>query len=258
MKKLWIVLATGLLAAPAHGDAGVDEVLACLRRNAPRTALVQTVELVATDKAGQERSQTAKLFAKRAGDGTARLLLRIEDPPDLRGSAFLLVQKEKGKNDMFVYLPELKKVRRISTRNLRGKLFGTDFSYEDVEQLFAQREGASLARLPDAEHGGRAVFVLEAKPAPDAEDGYARVTSVVDRQTCVPLEISFFEQGDAPAKVIRVDPARITKEGEVHVPRLVEVRDLQKETGSRLVTHDVRVDPELADRMFSSSALELR
>jgi Outer membrane lipoprotein-sorting protein len=256
VKRAWIVLAGGLLVAPALGDAGVDQVLACVRKNVPATALVQSVELVTTDKAGQERSQSAKLFAKRGEDGRGRLLLRIEDPPDLRGSAFLLVQTEKG-NDMFVYLPELKKVRRISTRNLRGKLFGTDFSYEDVEQLFAQSEGATLARLPDAEQDGRAVYVLEAKAAADVQARYTRVTSMVDRQTCVPLEISFYEESETPTKVIRVDAARITKEGEVYVPRLVKVRDLQKNTESRLVTHDVRVDPELADRMFSSTALEL-
>jgi hypothetical protein len=147
-------------------------------------------------------------------------------------------------------------VRRISARHLRGKLFGTDFSYQDLEPLFAQGESASLVRLPDSAREGRAVFALEARPAPDADGGYTRVTSLVDRETCVPLEIAFYEKGEAPVKVIDVDPARITKEGEVHVPRWVRVRDLQKNRESRLVTHDVQVDPELADGMFTSSSLE--
>jgi hypothetical protein len=72
----------------------------------------------------------------------------------------------------------------------------------------------------------------------------------------VPLEVAFFEQDSAPTKVISVDPARITKEGAVHVPRLVRVRDLVKGTESRLVTHAVDVDPELPDGMFTSSRLE--
>jgi hypothetical protein len=257
VNRIWIVLAAGLLASPALGDPAVEEVLACVRRNAPKRALVQSVELVAVDPTGQERSQSAKLYAKRGADGRGRLLLRIEEPADLRGSAFLLIQKQEG-NDMFVYLPEMKKVRRISARHLRGKLFGTDFSYKDLEQLFAQGEEASLVRLPDAEREGRAVFALEARPGPDADEGYTRVTSLVDRETCVPLEIAFYEKGEVPVKVIDVDPARITKEGDVHVPRWVRVRDLQKSRESRLVTHDVQVDPELADGMFTSSSLERR
>jgi hypothetical protein len=257
VRGLWIALAAALLGAPASGEPAVDEVLACMRKNVPRTALVQTVELVAKDRAGQERSQRARLFAKRADDGRGRLLLRIEDPPDLRGSAFLLIQKEKG-NDMFVYLPELKKVRRVSSRNLRGKLFGTDFSYEDLEHLFAQGEHSELRRLPDAEKDGRAAFALEAVPGPDSGSAYGRVASLVDRQTCVPLEIAFYEKGEAPSKRILVDAARITKEGEVHVPRLVVVQDLARGTESRLETLEVAVDPELPDRTFSSTALELR
>jgi hypothetical protein len=257
VRGAWIAIAVALLGAPAQGEPGVDEVLACMRKNAPRTALVQSVELVAKDRAGQERAQRARLFAKRGEDGRGRLLIRIEDPPDLRGSAFLLLQKEKG-SDMFVYLPELKKVRRVSSRNLRGKLFGTDFSYEDVEQLFAQGEHTALRRLPDAEHDSRPVFALEAVPAPDAGSAYQRVASLVDRATCVPLEISFYGKGEAPVKQISVDAARITKEGEVHVPRLVVARDLERGTESRLETLEVRVDPELPDRTFSSTALELR
>jgi hypothetical protein len=250
-----VVLAALLAARGAGAQGSLDEVIACVRKNAPKTALVQTVDLVTVDRAGQERTQSAKLAAKRAPDGRARLLLRVEDPPDLRGTAFLMIQKEKG-SDMFVYLPELKKVRRVSARNLQGKLLGTDFSYEDVERLFGQAEQAA-ERLPDDTRDGRAVYVVQTQPDAASGSAYTRVVSFVDRETCVPLEITFYEK-DAARKVLSVDPARITEEGEVHVPRLVRIRDLAKETESRLVTHDVQVDPQLPDAMFTSGALELK
>lgn len=252
------LLAGSLLALLAGGPAAaqgeLDEVLACVRKNAPRTAVVQVVELISVDRDGGERVQGAKLSAKRGADGLARLLLRVEEPADLRGTAILWLQKPKG-NEIFVYLPELKKVRRVSARQLRGKLLGSDFSYEEVARIFAEGEG-ELKRLPDGEKDGRPVFVLEATPPADSGSAYTRVTSLVDRETCVPLEIAFFEEGAEPRKLLSVDPARITKEGEVYVPRLVRMRDLAKQTESRLVTHAVEIDPELRDDTFSSSRLE--
>jgi hypothetical protein len=247
-----LALLAGGPAAAAAGD--VEEVLACVRKNAPRSALVQVVELVSVDRNGRERVQGGKLSAKRGADGVGRLLLRVEEPPDLRGSAFLWIQKPKG-SEIFVYLPEMKKVRRVSSRQLRGKLLGTDFSYEEIARIGAPGEGEAK-RLPDGEKDGRPVFVLEATPDKESGSAYTRVTSFVDRETCVPLEVAFFGEGAAPEKLISVDPTRITKEGEVHVPRLVRARDLAKGTESRLVTHAVEVDPELPDEMFSSSRLE--
>ena len=247
-----LALLASVPAAAAQGD--VDEVFACVRKNAPRTALVQAVELISVDRAGGERVQSAKLSAKRAADGLGRLLLRVEEPADLRGTAFLWIQKAKG-SEIFVYLPEMKKVRRVSTGQLRGKLLGSDFSYEEVARLFAESEG-QVKRLPDSEKDGRPVFVLEATPPAGSGSAYTRVASLVDRETCVPLEIAFFEEGAAPRKLLSVDPARITKEGDVYVPRLVRMRDLAKQTESRLVTHAVEIDPELPDEMFSSARLE--
>lgn len=256
MKRSLIGIGVALvLGAPAGAEPSAEEVLACMRKNAPQTALVQSIEIVSLDRDAKERRQSAKLSVKRSDDGFGRLLLEVEEPADLRGTRFLLIQKKKG-SDMFVYLPELKKVKRVSARNLRGKLLGSDFSYEEVEQLFAQGSQSDAVRLPDAEKNGRPVYVLEAAPAADSGSEYRKVTSFVDRETCVPLQIDFFEKGETPRKQVTIDAARITREGEVHVPRLVRMQDLAKQTESRLVTHAVQVDPDLPDGMFSRDALE--
>jgi outer membrane lipoprotein-sorting protein len=255
VRTIVVLALLGALAVPAAAEESAEEVLACLRRNAPRSALVQSVELIAVGRGGEVRTQSAKLSVKRFEDGLARLLLRVEEPADLRGTAFLLIQKKKG-SDVFVYLPELKKVRRVSARQLAGKLLGTDFSYEDAQRLFAQGSEGDAVRLADAEKEGRPVYVIEATPAEDSGSAYRKVTSFVDRETCVPLEIAFYAEGGTPRKRLTVDPARITKEGEVWVPRSIEIRDLERETESRIVTHAVEVDPKLPDLMFTRGALE--
>jgi hypothetical protein len=253
--RLAALAAAVLVAAPAAAEGGLDEVLACVRKNAPRAALEQSVELVSVGRDGRETTRAAKLYAKRSEDGLARVMLRVEEPADLRGTTFLLVQKAAGA-EMYVFLPEIGKVKRVSARQVRGKLLGSDFSYEELERVYGQAGAVGAVRLPDGEREGRPVYAIEAT-GPEGS-AYVKVVTAVDRETCVPLEVAFYAKPDAPAKVMSVDPARITREGEVFVPRVVRIRDLEKQTESRLVTHAVRVDPDLSDSMFTPASLEMR
>ena len=249
------VAAAIAVAAPAGADGGVDEVLACVRKNAPLAAIEQSVELVSADRDGREVTRAAKLYAKRGAEGLGRVMLRVEEPADLRGTTFLVVQKRDGV-EMYVYLPELGKVKRVSARQVRGRLLGSDFSYEELERVYGQAGAVGAVRLPDGDRAGRPVFVIEA--APPEGSAYAKVVTAVDRETCVPLEIAFYAKPDAPGKVLSVDPSRITREGDVWVPRLVRIRDLEKQTESRLETHAIRVDPDLSDSMFTPASLEMK
>jgi Outer membrane lipoprotein-sorting protein len=253
VRRTFAALLLCALAAPAEG-ASLAEVQACMQRNAPTTALVQKVALVITDRAGGERRYEAKLMAKRLESGLGRVLVRVEEPADVRGTAFLVIQNEGGRSDMYVYLPELRKVRRITSRNLQGKFLGSDFAYEDLERLLSASRQSDAKLGADAEKEGRRVWTVEATPT--AGSAYTRITSSVDQETCVPLEIAFYEKGEAPAKLLSVDPARVTKEGAVHVPRLVRMRDVDRGTESRLETLAVEVDPELKDVIFSRGALD--
>jgi hypothetical protein len=248
-----VLVGLGLAIPAAAAPAELAEVLACVRKNAPKQALVHQVELVSVDRLGKEISRTAKLYAKRTDEGLGRVLLRVEEPADLRGTTFLVVQKVDG-TQMYVYLPELGKVKRVTAGQVRGKLLGSDFSYEEIERLFGTAGESGVARLPDVEKDGRPAYALATTIA--GGSAYTKVTTLVDRATCVPLEIAFYAKGPEPAKVLSVDPAQITQEGGVHVPRFVRIRDVGKGTESRLVTRSVQIDPDLSDSMFLPAALE--
>ena len=120
------------------------------------------------DGTGQEQTIEAELFWKRGDDGRSRVLVRVAAPPDLRGSAFLYVERDGGKSDLFSYLPELGKVRRITGRTVSGSLFGTDFSYEDIARLQSLGEQVKVEKLADAEVAGRATWVLTAPIPPES------------------------------------------------------------------------------------------
>src|SRR6185295_20323204 len=116
MIRAVVGIAAGFLAIAGPvfaADRSIEEIQECARKNLPAHSARQDLNLLVRDGTGQEQTIEAELFWKRGDDGRSRVLVRVEAPPDLRGSAFLLIERE-GASDMFSYLPELKKVPRIT------------------------------------------------------------------------------------------------------------------------------------------------
>jgi hypothetical protein len=209
------------------------------------------------DRAGGERSFEAKIYWKRGEDGLSKLLMRVDDPPDLRGSAYLALEREEA-TDMFSYLPEVGRVRRIHPRTMSGSLFGTDFTYEDFQRIQEFGVQATLKRLPDTELDGRAVYVVESLPLEAAESTYERIVSFVDQETCVTLKSEFFETGTQPRRRLVADPATLSKEGETWVARTVTMNDLKDGGETRIELKEIKPDVDIPDRNFSQSRLSRR
>jgi hypothetical protein len=243
------------LATPAFAaERSIEEIQECARKNLPERSARQDLSLLVRDGAGQEQTIEAVLFWKRGDDGRSRVLVRVEAPPDLRGAAFLLVEREGG-NDMFSYLPELKKVRRITGRTVSGSLFGTDFSYEDIARLQGLATQAKVEKLADAQVAGRAVWVLTAPIPPESGSKYQRVVSFVDQETCVPLKTELMEGPEQVRKEVVVPPEQVKAEGSRFVPRELYARDLEGSSETRMRVEKLQYDVELSDSFFSETAL---
>jgi outer membrane lipoprotein-sorting protein len=250
------VACTVLLAASAQAASeGVSEIQECARRNLPEKSSVQEIELRARDRTGSERVLAGKLFWKRFPDDRVGVLMKIDAPPDAAGSSYLFRQGDAG-DEMFVYLPELKRVRRIHPNTVGGSLFGTDFSYEDVRYLQQASSEASSERLEDTTFEGRGVHHLRFTPGPEANSSYRRIDALVDNETCVSLEVDFYEDGEEPRKTLLADPSTLERRGRGWIARSFTLSDRRNETSTRLRIDDVEIDGDVPDRLFSVTTLE--
>ncbi len=250
-----IVLIAGAERVSAKADEPVAEVQTCIERNIPKTASEQRVEFTAVDRLGGERVSQAKIIGKLFDDGLRRVLLRFTKPLDMRGSSLLMVETVSRSNDMFVYSPELRKVRRVTAEGVSGALFGTDFSHEDFELWQQPNQPGSQERLPDARIGEREVYVLATRPDADSDSTYERIVSYVDRETCVVLKMECYEAGDRLRKVLTASPGTIIEAGGIHVASELTMQDLRDETLTNVVVDDLAVDREIDDKEFTVSSL---
>ena len=264
-RSLGLLLLAMHAPAPAMADAetpkspaamSAQEIQNCVQQNFPDDSMKQTMKMVMKDRMGVERLLEAEMFwEKDAETSFSKVLLKFDNPPELRGSAVLVLEK-KPTNDMFMFLPELGKTRRITSSMVNGNMMGTDFSYEDFARLQGMIGSLEATRAPDEQLAGRAVFVTESVPAA-ADSEYQRIRTLVDQQTCVPLRVEFFHKGVAePVKALSVDPANVAEVKTGWMPREMRMEDLRGGTSTDMVIEKLEVSVPIPKKMFSQTELD--
>src|SRR5512140_1092897 len=119
-------------------------------------------ELTVVNKDGKVRKKGWKSF-REGYAGDAMNLIRFVDPPEVKGVGFLSLAKPGGQNpDQWLYLPSMKRERRIAAQDRDSSFVGTDFNYEDMEEFDHEKYKVAL-------QGEQAVesvpcYVIEAVP----------------------------------------------------------------------------------------------
>lgn len=245
------------LAAPqrAHAEPlDVAPARACLDRNTPKMTVSFRAEFVKVDRVGGERKSRATVLGKSFADGLRRIVLRFDRPPEVRGTAMLMIENASAPSDFYVWSPDERRVRRIAGRSNSG-LFGTDFSYDDFENWRSFQKHGHAERLPDASVAERAVYVLASAVAQGEESSYERVVTSIDQETCVVLKVDSFEPGGRLRKVLRADPAKVTRVGALSFASAVELEDVIDQTRTRVALDEIRLDAPVPDVRFRPADL---
>ena len=252
---LTVFLAVGPPAAALEPGASAAEIRRCVDSNLPLESSVQTVVFRAHDRMGAITEAKATLYWRKFEDGLSRVLIRFFSPADLRGASVLLLERGKDERDMFMYLPALEKVKRITSHMVSGSMFGTDFSYEDFERFIDYAGKAAVARLDDAVIDGEKVFVLESRPVGEEASGYKRIVEYIDSKTCVRLKTELFEAGDKLRKVMSSDRSAIRREKDLWYAPSLLLRDLRDETQTELAIEKLEIGVEVPKKLFSQAEL---
>ena len=217
----------------ARADDTADSVIACMRANVPTAVRVEDIEMDATDKAGNTRNMKGKLLVG-SDKGLSRARLRMSSPADLAGAGYLMREAEAGAEDqMWVYLPSVGRVRRITGSGADGSLLGTDFSYGDFKEISSAFSGSDTQLDAGGDIEGRGTWLLKMTPRAGQASRYNHIRAWVDKQTCVALKVDF-DVNDQPAKELKATVAGLKQAGKYWYASEVEAHDLQTGTQTRL------------------------
>jgi len=161
---LGLMIAT-LVTALCAGIAWSADARALLREseNRHRTKTQQcSGDLTVVNKDGKVRKKGWKSY-RDGFAGDAKVLNRITAPPEVKGVGFLTLPRPGKQNpDQWLYLPSMKRERRIANQDRDGSYVGTDFNYEDMEEFDHEKYKVSLQA--DQTEQGQPCYVITAIP----------------------------------------------------------------------------------------------
>lgn len=158
-----------------------------------------SLEMILRNRHGQEskrniRSKTLEVD----GDGDKSMSI-FDTPRDVKGTAFLSYTHALKPDEQWLYLPALKRIKRISSNNKSGPFMGSEFSYEDLSSQEVEKYTYKYLRTEKLD--GRECFVIQRKPA-YKHSGYTRLITWLDTEMYQPLKIEFYDRKKALLKTL--------------------------------------------------------
>jgi hypothetical protein len=216
-------------------------------------------EFLLLDRNGFKRTKTTKAFSKDKGEDTYRLSFFLS-PANIEGTGFLTYDyREPGRDDdQWLYLPELRKIKRIASSDKSSSFMGTDFSYADMTKRVLDEW--TYKYLKEAEVRGAKCWLVQALPKNRqvAERyGYTKSVLFVRQDNYMMVRaVHWVKEGN---KLKYFDMPRLAQVDGIWTPMEITMKTVKsKEVQHRTVLtyHDVRYGQDLEFNMFSLRTLE--
>jgi hypothetical protein len=178
---------------------GIEIVKEAIRRDDGFGDFQSGLKMILTNRQG--RTSTRVMRAKTLevlSDGDKSLTV-FDNPRDVKGSAFLSFTHIQGTDDQWLYLPALKRVKRISSDNKSGSFMGSEFSFEDLAS--EEVEKYTYLYLRDEVLEGQNTFVIERYPV-DPKSGYSRQNIWYDQDEYRIQKIVIYDRKDKLLKTL--------------------------------------------------------
>ncbi len=161
--------------------------------------LTANMIMILRNRHGEESVRDMKIRTLEVkGDGD-KSLTTFNTPRDIKGTSFLSYTHVTGPDDQWLYLPALKRVKRISSNNKSGPFMGSEFAYEDLSSQEVDKY--TYKYITDDSANGLGCFVVERYPV-DKNSGYTRQLVWFDKDEYRPQKIEYYDRKDALLKTL--------------------------------------------------------
>lgn len=259
-KKIMAFSAVLALGAAAFALDGREVIQMVLDVQDPAFSQAQVI-MELTEKNGQKDVRNVIEYG-RSVNGLSAIVMNFVGPgtSKVKDTRFLLQEIEGNKDDdKFIYLPELKNVRRVSTADGSKSFVGTDASYDDLSTRDIDIDNHELLAENEAKNGYNCYKVKStAKKASDSQYGYK--IQWIDRATNIPIYAEMYDKKgklEKTLEVLKLEPVS-NKAGTAsyNTPKVTLLKNVQTGHSTKLTIGKIIVDEPIPDRVFTQSFLQ--
>ena len=261
--SLSVLLSTGLLAlAPHFAHAEEPSPDAAIMQKNLDALKVRDSKSSATftlvNRDGDTRKRLTTSFTKLESNGVDNMrTVQFLSPADINGTSTLTVEHSERDDDLWIYLPALKKVRRLATSNKKDSFVGTDFSYADMIGYRIEEWSHKLLREETID--GAPCYVVESTPkSPKVREdsGYSRRVTWVRKDNFVSARIDVWDLAGEPLKRMSFADIRSAGSDGKWSPMQMRAENLQTGHKTLIDVTQFVADKGLDDQLFTPRYLE--
>jgi outer membrane lipoprotein-sorting protein len=257
---LLVVLGGGFNAFPLSTSAdddlaarkGLEIATESKLRDTGYEDFVTTVTMTLKNKQGQSSTRKMTVKTLEELDKGEKALILFTSPADSRGTALLSYSFKEEADKQWIYLPSIKRVKRIASGNKTGSFVGSEFSYADISPQ--QLEKYTYKFLKEEKYQGMDCFVFERFPK-EEKNGYSKQVIWMDKEHYRPWKAECYDRKDKLLKTLTTNNFNRYKD-RFWRPTMCYMENHQTGKSTTIEFHSYKFQTGLQTKDFDRSVLK--
>jgi hypothetical protein len=242
---------TGSKAPNASASDSATEIMMRVYARPQPSDMSALLTMTLIDSKGRERVRSIKQLS--ASFGTLdKKIMQFQDPADVRGTSFMnWSYAEVGKgDDQWIYLPALKRVKRISSDGRGESFMGSDFSYDDLAERHPNEDSHKI--IGSETIAGEECWIIESSPI-DKNYSYSKVLSWVSKNKQLGFRRDFYDKGGKLLKTLTIHKAEDI--GGFLMITHTEMHNVQKKHRTTMAFTSMEVNKGMQESVFTERSM---
>jgi len=204
------------------------------------------LKMTLTNKQGKQRVRTIKQFSKDFGNVEKNIMF-FQTPADVKNTSFMNWSYNSDKSDdQWIYLPALKRVKRISSDSKSDYFMGSDFTYDDLGDRKLNADNHKLLR--EEKINGKYCYVVESI-SKDEDYMYSKTITWIDKSNFVGVKKEFYDEDEELLKILTIK--KVEKIAGFYVVTNSEMKNTQKNHITSITLSNVKINNGISASKFS-------
>jgi outer membrane lipoprotein-sorting protein len=248
-----LMLSPGFLSSPdVSAQPGGQEIMEKVYHNPSGDDVEGRLTMTLINRQGERRVRNLQQYTKDYGDVEKRIMFFLS-PADVQGTSFMNWSYADGSDDdQWIYLPALRRVRRISSDGKGDYFMGSDFTYDDLGERHPDEDNHELTGEDTID--GKECWVIESTPK-DPDYMYSKTVTWVMKDNYIGLKREFYDDRGRHLKTLTIkDYDQINGFWTILE---TEMKNVQRDHTTHMQFSDVKINQGIPDRMFTERNMML-
>jgi len=189
-------------------------------------------------------------FDRQGSHGQSKSVLRFTAPPEVKGVALLIFNHPDRASDQWMWTPAIERDRRIAFQDRSTRFFGTDFTFEDLEERDVDQYDHTMLGADTID--GAACWKIQSTPKKSRSSQYTRSIIWIRKDNYTTARLDNFVKDEVVRRLLSTNLENIQG---IWTARLLDITDLRRGTHTRLSLQQIKYNSFMKDEAFTLQAI---